>query len=42
MGVGRSELKISRSKLKRAVEIDDSWLQMSGSGWEWMEVGGNE
>ena len=31
--MGRSGLKLSRSGLKRVV-IDDSGLQISGSGWE--------
>ena len=40
MGVGSSGLKISRSYLKR-VEIEDSELQMSVSGWDWMGVAGS-
>ena len=38
MGVGRSELKMSESRLKQ-VKLDDSGLHMSGNEWNWMVVG---
>ena len=40
MGVGRSELKMSGSRLKR-VEIDDIVLQMSVAQRVWISVRGN-
>ena len=42
MGVGRSELKMSESRLKQ-VKLDEwEWMELDGCRCGWMGVGGSE